>query len=283
MIGIYHNRDLDGFCSGAIIKHLYPDAKMIGADYGKELDLNEIDGPVIMADVSFPMDFMVKISEKSGKDFTWIDHHVSAIKAYNAFIGTGESFCESVLVDGTAACELTWKELCSDPLPLAVKLLSMYDTWQNKDAAYWDNIILPFQFGMRLYCNSLETFPTQVFVDEALVLNIIEQGKIVLKYQEQQNEVFCKSAFECNIDGNRAICLNTGMFNSGVFKSVYDPTKHDIMVPFKYDGKQWIVSFYTTNPKIDCSIIAKNYGGGGHAQASGAQFDDIRKIIKIIK
>ena len=34
MIGVYHNRDLDGFTSGAIIKLKYPDAKMIGYDYG---------------------------------------------------------------------------------------------------------------------------------------------------------------------------------------------------------------------------------------------------------
>lgn len=281
MIGIYHNRDLDGFASGAIIKLKYPDAKMIGYDYGQAFDLNAIDDAVIMADVSLPMSDMVKIAKASGWRLTWIDHHISAIKDYEQFVGNGETFCKAVLENGIAACEGTWKYLFQDkPMPLAVKLLGEYDTWRNQDKERWENEILPFQFGMRILCNSVETFPNNVFENTNLVLQLINQGTTVLKYQSQVNELNCKkAAFEIEFNGLRAICLNGGGFNSDVFKSVYDESKHDIMMPFQFDGKKWIISLYTTKDEIDCSMIAKSMGGGGYKKAAGFQIDDIKKIF----
>jgi len=276
MIGIYHSADLDGFTSGAIIKLKYPDAKMIGYDYGQSFDFNAINGATIMADVSLEMPDMLKLAEKSKWDLTWIDHHASKISDYKKFVGDGETFCKAVLEDGISACEGTWKYLFPDKsMPKAILILGEYDTWRNKDKDRWENIILPFQFGMRIICNSVETFPNYLFGDDDETIDsIIEKGKIVLKYQAMVNEQQCKkAAFETEFDGLRAICLNGGGFNSDVFKSLYDESKHDIMIPFQYTGKGWTVSFYATKDNIDCTFIAKKHGGGGHVKAAGAFFN----------
>lgn len=288
MIGIYHNRDLDGYTSGAIIKMKYPDATLVGYDYGKPFDLDQINGPVIMADVSMPMETMLEIAKRSGWNFTWIDHHISAIKEYNEFIGQGESFLNAVLDNTISACEACWKHLFKgQEIPEGIRLLGEYDTWRNQDAVKWENRILPYQFGMRLLCNSPESFPWNLVVGAFgiggtghLTEELVSKGKTVLEYQRQQNSVACRSAFECEFECLRAICLNGGGFNSDVFKSVYDESKHDIMMPFMFNGKFWVVSLYTTKD-IDCSVIAKKYGGGGHKKASGFQLDDIRKIFSI--
>jgi len=56
MIGIYHNADVDGFMSGAIMKLKYPDIKLIGYNYGMPFDMNIIfNEDVIMSDISLPM------------------------------------------------------------------------------------------------------------------------------------------------------------------------------------------------------------------------------------
>lgn len=86
MICIYHNKDLDGYCSGAIVKLKYPDCKMIGYDYGQPLELDITGEPIIMVDVSVPMTTMKKLSQLSNHQLTWIDHHASAIKDYNEYI-----------------------------------------------------------------------------------------------------------------------------------------------------------------------------------------------------
>lgn len=285
MIGVYHNRDLDGFTSGAIIKLKYPDAKMVGYDYGQPFEQEVTGEPIIMADVSLPMKTMVKIAQLSNWQLTWIDHHISAINDYKDFVGDGESFCNAVLENGIAACEGAWKYLFPEKqMPLSVKLLGEYDTWRNADKQRWENEILPFQFGMRLYCNSVDTFPVEVFENEELVKQIIHEGLTVLKYQSQVNELQCKKAsFETEFNGLRAICLNGGGFNSDVFRSVYDESKHDIMMPFQFDGKKWTISLYTTKDEVDCSVIAKSNGGGGHKKAAGFQVEDISKVFSQIQ
>lgn len=284
MIGIYHNKDLDGFTSGAIIKKKYPNAKLVGYDYGMPFNLDVTNEHIIMADISLPMEKMFKISQLCNYKLTWIDHHISSINDYKEFIGNGESFCTAILENGIAACEGTWKHLFPNKkMPLAVKLLGEYDTWRNSDKNRWENEILPFQFGMRLKCNSIETFPVKVFENDEYVNDIINDGFIVLKYQSQINELQCKkSSFEYEFSGLRAICLNGGGFNSDVFKSIYNEDKYDIMMPFQFNGKYWTVSLYTTKDEIDCSVIAKENGGGGHKKAAGFQVEDIKTIFKNI-
>ena len=39
----FHSADLDGHCSGAIVKHKYPDCEMIGINYGQEFPWDTIE------------------------------------------------------------------------------------------------------------------------------------------------------------------------------------------------------------------------------------------------
>lgn len=86
MICIYHNKDLDGFASAAIVKRKYPNAVLIGHDYKdsydqleKEIMSNKGHDHIIMIDVSLPMMQMLRLAHDLGFGLTWIDHHISAI------------------------------------------------------------------------------------------------------------------------------------------------------------------------------------------------------------
>jgi oligoribonuclease NrnB/cAMP/cGMP phosphodiesterase (DHH superfamily) len=286
MICIYHNRDLDGYTSAAIVKLKYPFAILIGYDYGQPFPWGDIPKgmTVIMVDVSIPIIDMRALAIRSGQ-FTWIDHHISAINEFNLEKGKDVDLksINAVLENGISACEGAWKYLFPDlRIPKAVQLLGEYDTWRNSDKQRWENEILPFQFGMRERCNSAETFPLWLLTqdDEEDIIEIIKQGKTILNYNAKVNEAQCKkNAFEIEFEGLRAICLNGGGFNSDVFKSVYDESKHDIMMPFQFNGKFWVISLYTTKDHIDCSVIAKSKGGGGHKKAAGFQTTDISFLI----
>lgn len=283
MIGIYHSRDLDGYASGAIMKLKYPDIKLVGYDYGQPFNFDMIQGqPVIMADVSLPMPDMLRISELSNGQFTWIDHHASAIRAYADFIQDGPRFCTPVHDMFKAACEIAWGYFFTyQAMPIAIKLLGRYDTWRDADKGSWESIVLPFQFGMRIHCSSPETFPVTGLSSGFDIIKTVEQGHTILKYQGQQNTITCRRAFEAEFEGLRAICVNGGVFNSEAFKSVYDESKHDVMMPFQFNGKYWTFSIYTTK-EIDCSELAKRRGGGGHKKAAGFQADDIRTVFNFI-
>lgn len=283
---IYHSKDLDGYCSGAICKLKYPEATLIGYDYGQPIPELPKGEPVIMVDVSVPMETMEQLAANSG-DFLWIDHHASAIKDFHEYIHhlldqNRQSFIKAVLKEGIAACEIAWGVLIPDrAMPVAVELLGEYDTWRNGNKARWENEILPFQYGMREICTSAETFPMHLLGSNGWDENIdsiIQTGKAILSYQRKQNTRFAKSAFERKLDGLRAICLNAPGGNSQMFNSVYDEAKHDLMVPFCFDGKQWVFSVYATKEGIDCSAIAKTRGGGGHKQAAGFRASDWESV-----
>lgn len=315
-IGIYHSKDMDGYCSGAIMKLRYPDITLIGFNYGENIweamsnaKIQMSKGEeyeVIMADVSLPRDDMFKLAEWCGNRFTWIDHHKSAIEEFcisppsrriNVCSPNNPDVFIKIYVEvGRAACELCWdyfmansyeKNKFYEDIPEVVKYLGMYDTWRNEDKEYWDNMIMPFQYGMRLICTGVNDFPMNLLKRSEVFdplrglcetsrkcAEIRHDGRTVLKYQKQQNIRACRSAFEVEFEGLRAICLNNGGANSQLFESVWDEEKYDIMMPFVFNGKYWVFSIYTTKPDIDCSELAKRYGGGGHKQAAKFQVTD---------
>lgn len=276
-ICLYHSRDLDGLCSGAIVKRAVPQAELIGYDYGEPLPEIPNGSVVIMIDVSLPMKEMILLARRC-HHFKWIDHHASAIGDYNATpdLHDDDKFT-AILQNGIAACEIAWRHYFPDQaMPIGVRLLGEYDTWRNSDPNRWSDV-MSFQFGMRVKVASPDSFPEPFWQDDsAWVEGVVTQGDMILEYQAQVNEKICKMSFEANFKGLRAICLNAGGFNSDVFKSVWDPEYHDIMLMFQYNGKIKLqtVSLYTLKD-IDVSALAKEMGGGGHKKAAGFQCKNI--------
>lgn len=282
---IYHSKDLDGYCSGAIIKMALEEKnaeyQLIGYDYGQPFPWDKIKygSSVIMADVSLPMHDMMVLAEQTKWNFTWLDHHKSAIEDFLKLPQQYQSGIPHVLDSRFAACELCWKYFYPNrPLPLAIELLGKYDTWRENGTMYWDDVILPFQYGMRLECTSPETFPLGILGTNHLLNDTIAWGKAILKYQANVDAYAAKGAFEIDFKGYKAICMNGGGTNSQAFKTVYDEAKHDLMMPFKFNGKQWVFSIYTTKD-IDCSVMCKEMLGGGHSRACGFQIDDINEFF----
>ena len=161
-----------------------------------------------------------------------------------------------------------------------------YDTWRNADKVKWDSRILPFQFGMRSICNSPETFPNYLFYPDMIsedkdIERIISFGQTILAYIFKTNQTLCRrGAFEADFMGYNVICLNASGVNSDTFYTVYDESKHDIMMPFFFDGKRWVFSLYTTKDNVDCSMIALQNGGGGHKKAAGFESDTLDILVK---
>lgn len=304
MVIIHHSKDLDGFSSGAICKLKYPEARLIGWDYADPLpDFEQFRGEdVIMIDITFPIDKLIELGRMC--KLTVIDHHISFFKDYvaktpdnenNPLKGNPESITrtQSLVAEvpflyiyqaKKAACEIGWNFLFTNKqVPKAITLLGRYDTWRQGEGD-WEGETLPFQYAMRTECTSAESFPILKYLDlsteDENIKTAVEIGKSILKYQEQQDEMAClRSSFEATISGLRAICLNTRFFSSNTVKSVYNPDKHDIMVGFEYTGKKWTVSLRSSKPEVDCSIIAKSRGGGGHKAAAGFEASSFEKIF----
>jgi len=275
----YHSADLDGHCSGAIIKHAYPDCEMFGINYGDKFPWNRIvkDEKVFMVDFTLqPFEDMEKLNNIC--KLHWIDHHKTALDEAHkrGFLASGGQ----LLAIDKAGCELTWEYVHSKYAltPDVIYLLGRYDVWDHSSP-----YVLPFQYGMRNIKNTLpdnQALWHDLFDNNPTLYNkIMKNGKLLIEYEETQNEKFCnRYAFETELNGLKAICANKGLANSKLFNSVYDPEKHDLMITFvrlRLPANKWTVSLYSTKENIDCGKIAKSFGGGGHKGAAGFQCEEL--------
>ena len=73
--------------------------------------------------------------------------------------------------------------------------------------------------------------------------------------------------------GYRCLCVNTPEQGSLflTMTNVFNPKEHDLMFTYSFNGDKWCYGWYTDgHPEVNCSEIAKKYGGGGHQGAAGA-------------
>lgn len=275
----YHSADLDGKCSGAIVKMEFPHCELIGIDYGDEFPWQWIEDceEVWMVDFCLqPHEDMERLRKVCGGNLVWIDHHKTALEWADNF---GFDTKGSRRLD-LAGCELTWEYIHpTDPLPLSVQLLGRYDIWKWRDIPG----CLAFQMGMRL--KDVRADDTELWarlfgksysLPSPLVDSIISDGETVLAYQKQSNSGVCSyAAHEIDWEGMRWIALNGPYRSSQVFESVYDPTKYHGMLVYGWCKTQWRFGLYSDRDDVDVSEIAKKHGGGGHKGAAGFQAKEL--------
>lgn len=314
----YHSADFDGWCSGAVVaSHFgWNETKLIPINYGQEFPWDEVDDETEVWMVDFclqPFEGMVKLNE-SVKEFIWVDHHIASIREYNECLDAG--CCgeiEGYRSEEKAACELVWEYLNPNKLskasgkPIAVYLLSKYDIWKWKDVSH----ALEFQMGMRAVkhlnpadahkdarvCENwdllLHSGDTNIRDTDDYVREIIRDGATIIRYREidlgKKAKGACFPAFlyrwpngSDDVEPFPVIAANVGMENSQFFDAVLDDYPDaKALCSFHYRNNCWNFSLYKIPGRDtpDLSVIAKNYGGGGHAGAAGFQVLKVEDVI----
>lgn len=272
---VYFHSDLDGRCAAAIVLKKYPDCRMREINYKDDPDFaEEVIGEniVFIVDFSFKPDKLVDLFEfVTPKDVIWIDHHKTA-KDYeyynddhNILISGLRDFSEP----GLSGCELTWKYFFSEePMPEAVRLLGDYDTWRfdTKDDS------MAFQFGLRSMENKPEDsiWDSLLKQDEAILKFIRQKGYTILQYKDKVSREILKNAYHVLFEKYNCLVVNTPMIDSNMFDDCGPEVTnvYDFYVTWIFTGEKHIVSLRSRG-EVDVSVIAKKYGGGGHAGAAG--------------
>lgn len=259
----YHSADHDGHCSGAIVKDYCErnnlEFKLYPINYGdKTPDFTGMD--VVMCDFSLPRKQMMDALKKANS-FIWIDHHISAIKDM-----------EGIKIEGLrntalSACELTWMFFYPDcKTPDGVRYFGAYDSWRHNG----NQEIIAYEW----FYKTVETDPgvfnwdKNVFSDSR---TIIEKAVAIGKYLYQKDvkdwSDQMKNSTEKIINGKKVICLNTQSRGSMIFG---DKLKdYDYAVCYYLTDNGCKNTLYSKSGGIDVSVIAKSFGGGGHAHAAG--------------
>ena len=289
---MYHGSDFDGKCSGAIAYKYYKDQ-----DYDIELypiewetvekfNLRDCeDKIVVLCDFSLPPETMDRIN-RVAKQFIWIDHHKSAVNALTEYNKTVD---EPLNLKGLrdisetiAACELTWRFFYGTKVPIPINYLSQYDTSWN--AFHLKPEIMEFQYGLKSY--DTEDVTSDLWgklispnEDSSFIQEILRNGRIIISYNNIWNKDYYKKylqegTFEYN---GEVYSENCAFVNIGLHEAYFlQHLKSDyelVILYCKLATGQYTLGLYSLT--IDCSEIAKLFGGGGHAGAGGARVDKL--------
>ena len=277
-------------------------------NYGTEFPFDDIipNEQVWIVDYSIEPDEMRRLLEITS-DVTWIDHHKTAIEKYADFPHN----IRGIRKDGEAGCVLAWKyihwntqrgdgeERFGDmgdpcpynnrdnmPVPRMIALVGDRDVWKWE---YGEETRFFFA-GSQLHdtspgskfwwkCMDHETKdlpPPNTGNRDARIrgeqwwAQLLRDGETVEKYKTQSDTGINESlGYDVTFEGMPCWAINRARVSSD---RLGDRIKqYDILLPHYYDGKKWTVSLYSE--KVDVSVIAKRYGGGGHKGASGFQCD----------
>ena len=290
MLCFYHGGDLDGKCSGAIIKYFNPECELIPFEQGREFPWDKTRNEIVyLVDMSLPLIDMIKLSEEYASKLIWFDHHFTTTKE-----AKDKNFNPAGHRDPYfAACELAWSSVADnvidEMMPQAVYLLGRFDVWDLKA----DKRIIPFQLAMKAkgmdprYCMEDWIELLSIGYEEGesyenqLIDKLVEKGVAIHEYVARENRDFMNSySIDTELDGLKVLAINRGRINSAFFESKWDNNKYDLMLGFcrlnhGKDGPLWKISMYTDKPGINVGQLAKKYGdyyglgGGGHVQAAG--------------
>jgi oligoribonuclease NrnB/cAMP/cGMP phosphodiesterase (DHH superfamily) len=172
-------------------------------------------------------------------------------------------------------------------VPETVELLSKFDSFMFTEDEKAN--VMKFQYGMKSLGNETsingnawkDVFnSTSEFIDSLLI-----RGDVILTYHNEYYDIQVanKCARTAKLDVQspgldktfNVIFINSSCAFSEAFASVYNKEIHDIMmVGYINKDKKWVYSFYCpSDKKIDVSLIAKSFGGGGHKGAAGCLVD----------
>lgn len=281
--------------------------EFVGYNYGDEIpNLSKYD-KVIMCDISFSNEQMEEIAMNCGEgNFIWIDHHISAINSINAhiIINAADNWIHHIAGIRDikfAACELTWKYFFpNEEMPELVRLLGRYDCFGHKGTDE-EQTVLEFQYAMRAYCKNMDDCYNYLTGEGFLKINLIEKyefriglflelGKGIYKYLHGEAKQSYKNGFPIYFEESvpypnyttlrKFVGINKEKFNPDNFGIDYRKDGYDGVASFYYADGKWNFTLYSNNKEVDCSVIAKTFGGGGHRGAAGFRVDNLEKIFK---
>ncbi|HKI53937.1 MAG TPA: hypothetical protein VJ987_07410 [Anaerolineales bacterium] len=266
----FHHNDPDGHASGAIVRHaLHKDVLLIESDYDATAipwEKVEQADRVIVVDFSFPKEDMLRLAD--GREFIWIDHHKSAMLE---FAEIGKEW-DGIRDLSEAACVLTWKYFFPDkPVPHAVVLIGDRDIWRWAEA---DTGAFNESIYNRDHHAENDVLWEPLFEDDQPTLNqMIEEGQWLRKINLANiNRLMEGRSFEVQFERHNTLAVNA--VGTGDIGNYGRDRGYEIVYCYRdemqLDGLSTVVTLFSD--KMDVSVIAKKYGGGGHAGAAGFSF-----------
>ena len=271
----YHSADLDGIGSAAIVKKVYPDAKLVGVDHDDDWNAADIvDSLCIIVDFSFPN---MEELKQYPDTLCWIDHHKTAMEK-------NKKLWNSKDIDGIrslkkSGCELTWEWFFPhEKIPRAIELIGDRDMWKFKYPETKD-----FTTYAHMKIKTPEDINWDWMLDASLEVGYLDgffqNGKLLNEAQLDRVKKTFDQGWDGIIDGHKARFMNTNHDMSDVGSYASGEKGYPVAVTIGFNEDKIFVGLRSKT--IDVSEIAKKRGGGGHKYAAGFTIE--KKLLGDLK
>ena len=221
---------------------------------------------VYILDFCYPRDVIERLAERH-RTLYIIDHHQTA---QADLLGLDLPNVQVTFDMQKSGALLTWEHFWPQvPAPYLVRAVSDRDLWR------WE---VP---GSREVHTYLQSFPfcfagwDQHAADLELDRDqILEAGRSLVRYRDQQVEQTCQQAGLRTIGGLAVPCCNaTGMWSEvgNRLLELFPQAQFSVSWFLRRDGRVQVS--LRSRADFDCSVVARTYGGGGHRQSSGFSID----------
>ena len=269
----YHSNCSDGFgAAWAFYQKYGHSAKYIPVSYNNYRDIlnySELkDSSVYILDFHFDIDVMDEL-DSICSSVMLIDHHKSAEEKLK-----GRPNC---LIDKThSGCYLAWKFLFGEhSVAPILKYIEDRDLWKWEfdESKFVLNILDSYPYDFELW----NKFNKKLSCEEKD--SILNSGIDIQRYKESQIKKISKFSEHHKIGGYNLYIINTSILQSDICNYILQSKQSDIVIAYFKENNIYKCSLRVAREDIDASLIAKNFGGGGHAKASGFSVTSVQSLL----
>lgn len=269
----YHN-DMDGHAAAAVVAYEtknYNREDFFEIDYVSPIPVDMVKNgeTVYFVDYSFSESNLKYLDELIKKEcyIIWIDHHKSSLETMKNHPEYKD--LDGMFLIGVSGALLTWRwfHQGAKEEPEVLQLVSDYDCWKFK---YGDKTTY---FKLGIDCTDSDPLGSmwkQLIYEDRLnifITKTIKNGMTVKSYVDNQNTYYREHyGYESELDGYKCFVLALKT-NSWVFGEKYN--EYPLCAAWVFNGEKYVYTLYSSKKDVDCSEIARKYGGGGHAGAAG--------------
>lgn len=265
---IYHGHCPDGFTAAwAAAEHLQSDFELHAGQYGKAPPLDLARGKnVLVVDFSYPREQCEELRSVANS-IRIFDHHKTA---ESALAGLDYAMFDME----RSGAGITWDELHASERPWVVDYVEDRDLWRFD---------LPDSRAVSLFVRCCPHDLARWSEMAALPLGaVLEQARGCERYLEHYVQDAAGRSWVSTLFGNRCAVVN--LTYTGVSDVLHELlTRHgvDVALGWHVSPSRSIACSLRSTVAVDCSEIARAFGGGGHATASGFVLPSMLELIEL--
>ena len=271
---IYHHPCLDGFTAAWAAKQAMGNtADYVPGNYGNDGTLPDVDNRLVyLVDFSYPRNVMIELARRASKVIV-LDHHLSAQKDLEPLLEDGT--IEGEFDMDRSGAMITWNWFFLDkPAPEFIEYVQDRDLW-TKVLPYCEEINLAmfaYEYTFENWDNIAAT-PIDMLRDEGIAIHR-KHMKDVRELTEQV-QYMTIAGFE-NVP-----TVNANYFYGSDLCALLSESEPFAAYYWHNSEGQYVFGLRSNKDfenVVDVSVIAKAFGGGGHANAAGFRIKDLNEL-----